>query len=333
MLILQMDLILNTFGVSLGREKEGFIVTSPEGKQRIPADAIKSIQVCKGVHITSDAVFLAIEKEIDLVFVERNGNPAGRVWSHKYGSISTIRKGQLNFSRSSSAVEWIKKIIIKKIQNQQALLLMFESDDIQIVDKRDRAITRLEDYILKIKRLEGLLIQDVASTLRGWEGVSSKIYFDAVNEFLPQQYQFSQRSQHPAMDVPNAMLNYGYGILYSKIESALIKAGIDPYIGVLHRDEYNRPVLAYDVIEIYRVWIDYVVFNLLTQEIITDDFYSIKSDGSFWLENLGKRVLIQSVNDYFDEVVSYDASVLNRSRNTQLQLYANNLAQTFKKHE
>jgi CRISPR-associated protein Cas1 len=94
-----MELILNTFGVSLGRENEGFVVTSSEGKQRIPTDAIKSIQISKGVHITSDAVFLAIEKEIDLVFVERNGKPAGRVWSHKFGSISTIRKGQLNFNR------------------------------------------------------------------------------------------------------------------------------------------------------------------------------------------------------------------------------------------
>ena len=328
-----MELILNTFGVSLGRESEGFVVTSPEGKQRIPADTIKSIQISKGVHITSDALFLAIEREIDVVFVERSGNPTGRVWSHKFGSISTIRKGQLNFSRSSSAVEWIKKVIVKKIQNQQALLLMFESDDCEIVDKRDKAITRLEDYLIKIKGLEGFLVQDIASILRGWEGVSSKIYFDAVNEFLPPQYQFSQRSQHPALDVANAMLNYGYGILYGKVESALIKAGVDPYIGVLHRDEYNRPVLVYDVIEIYRVWIDYVVFNLLTQEIITDDFYSVRSDGSYWLENLGKRVLIQSVNDYFDEVVSYDASVLNRSRNTQIQLYANNLAQIFKKHE
>lgn len=120
-----MDLILNTFGLSIGRENEGFVVTSPAGKQRIPADSIKSIQICRGVNITSDAVFLAVEKEIDLVFIERNGTPAGRLWSHKFGSISTIRKGQLNFSRSSSAVEWIKKIIVKKIQNQQALLMKY----------------------------------------------------------------------------------------------------------------------------------------------------------------------------------------------------------------
>lgn len=70
---------------------------------------------------------------------------------------------------------------------------------------------------------------------------SSKIYFDTLNMFIPERYRFSCRSQHPAMDVVNAFLNYGYGILYGKIEGILIKVGIDPYIGVMHRDEYNRP--------------------------------------------------------------------------------------------
>jgi CRISPR-associated protein Cas1 len=33
----------------------------------------------------------------------------------------------------------------------------------------------------------------------------------------------------------------------------LNKSRYDPYVGVMHRDEYNRPVLAYDVIEKFRV--------------------------------------------------------------------------------
>lgn len=61
----------------------------------------------------------------------------------------------------------------------------------------------------------------------------------------------------------NALLNYGYGILYGSIQVELIKAGIDPYIGVLHRDNYNKPVLVYDIIELYRTWIDEVVFSLV----------------------------------------------------------------------
>jgi CRISPR-associated protein Cas1 len=147
--------------------------------------------------------------------------------------------------------------------------------------------------------------------------------------FIPDEYRFNLRSQHPALDIVNAMLNYGYGLLYAKIEGTLIKAGIDPYIGVLHRDDYNRPVLVYDVIEIYRIWVDYIVYALVAQKIITDEYYSIREDGSFWLEPLGRRVLIQSFNDYFDEVITQNG--ISRSRGHQIFIFAQDLAQKFKK--
>jgi CRISPR-associated protein Cas1 len=149
--------------------------------------------------------------------------------------------------------------------------------------------------------------------------------------FIPEEYRFENRSQHPALDITNAFLNYGYGILYGKIEGALIKAGIDPYVGILHRDDYNRPVLVYDVIELYRVWVDYVVYSLVAQRVVTDEYYSVREDGSYWLEGLGRRILIQSLNDYLEEVVTIKS--VSRSRLTQLQLYAQNLAQRFKHFE
>lgn len=322
-----MELVLNTYGVSLNRDNEGFIVSHKDGKQRLPVDGITNIQISKGAQITSDAVMLAIENEIEIVFVDKSGNPVGRVWSPKYGSISTIRKGQLNFTYTKDAVEWIKDIIIKKIENQQALLLMMHTNDFQIGEIRKKSITRLENYCIKVKGLQGELVSEIASTLRGWEGVSSKIYFDTLNMFIPEEYRFTMRSQHPATDVVNALLNYGYGLLYGKIEGVMIKSGIDPYIGVLHRDDYNRPVLVYDVIEIYRVWVDYVVYNLVVQQIITDDYYSVREDGSYWLESLGRRILIQSLNDYMDEIIQIKG--ISRSRIVHMQLYIQSLAQKF----
>ena len=191
-----------------------------------------------------------------------------------------------------------------------------------------KAINRLEDYRTKVNGVEGEIVADVAPTLRGWEGLASKIYFNALNLFLPEAYRFKERSQHPAVDITNALLNYGYGLLYGKIEGALIKAGIDPYVGVMHRDDYNRPVLVYDVIELYRVWVDYVVCSLLMQQVITDEYYSVRDDGSYWLEALGRRVLIQSLNDYLDEVITLKG--VSRSRLNQISLYAQSLAQQWK---
>lgn len=322
---------MNTFGVSLNRDNEAFVITKKGEQHRIPVDDIKSIQISRGAQITSDAVMLAIENEIEVLFMDRSGNPMGRVWSPRYGSISTIRKGQLNFTSSHAALEWIKEVIMQKMENQQALMLLLQPRDSGLERERKRNIDRIEDYRIKVSKLEGEMVNDVAPTLRGWEGQASRIYFATIVKYLPEEFQFEQRSQHPAMDVANAFLNYGYGILYGKIEGALIKAGVDPYIGILHRDDYNRPVLVYDVIELYRIWVDYVVFTLLAQNGITEECYSIREDGSFWLEPLGRRILIQSLNDYLDETISKGGVV--RSRLTHLNLYIQSLAQKLKRYE
>jgi CRISPR-associated protein Cas1 len=64
------------------------------------------------------------------------------------------------------------------------------------------------------------------------------------------------------------------------------------------------------------------------QDTVTDEYYSVRPDGSYWLEALGRRVLIQSVNDYMDEVVEMGGQ--KRSRQHQIFLYAQKLAQQFK---
>ncbi len=326
-----MELILNTYGVSLNRDNEAFVITQKGERHRVPIDDVKSIQISRGVQITSDAVMLAVEHEIDVMFMDRGGTPIGRIWSPRYGSISTIRKGQLNFTSSHAALEWIKEVIMQKMENQQALMLLLQPRDTALESELRRNMDRIEGYRMKVNNLDGGVVSDVAPSLRGWEGQASRIYFSTIVKYLPKEYQFEQRTQHPAMDVANAFLNYGYGVLYGRIEGALIKAGIDPYIGVLHRDDYNRPVMVFDVIELYRIWVDYVVFTLLAQNGITEECYSIREDGSFWLEPLGRRILIQSLNDYLDETISKGGVV--RSRLTHMNLYIQNLAQKLKRFE
>ena len=85
------------------------------------------------------------------------------------------------------------------------------------------------------------------------------------------------------------------------------------------------------MIELYRVWVDYVVYTLLIQNPVSEEFCSVQSDGSCWLEPLGRRVLIQSLNDYLEETVEVKGNI--RSRQHQLFLYAQHLAQQFKKSE
>lgn len=328
-----MELYLNNYGTSLHVENGQFVIIHADGKQLVDASKVRLIQLSKGAKITSDAVMLAIEHEIDVLFTDTTGNPRGRVWSVKYGSISTIRRKQAEFIYTTQAVEWIKDILAQKIENQIALLYAVAtkqaiSDEwFKLHPEFQKNINSLKDYRQKIRQLKADLISDAAPSLRGWEGIASKKYFETISGLLPERYRFEERSQHPARDAVNCLLNYGYGILYGKIEGALIKAGVDPYLGVFHRENYNRPVLVFDIIELFRHWIDYVVVDLCMQEAVSDDWFSATPDGIYWLEALGKRILIQSVNDYMYEIIEIDG--LQRSRQEHIQQYAYKLASMF----
>ncbi len=322
-----MHLVLNSFGASIRKENGLFSISTAEGKQQIPPSDVKTITVSRGARISSDAVLLAIENEIDVLFVDGTGMPKGRVWSIRYGSISDIRKKQVDFLYSSRATAWVKDLIAEKINNQAALLMALQDEQSPEVQRRIKAtINSLEDYKGKVRQAEGEFVSDLAPSLRGWEGAASNRYFSILGACLPEKYQFQKRSRMPATDPFNAMLNYGYGMLYGKVEGALIKAGIDPYVGIFHRDDYNRPALVYDIIEQYRIWVDYVVFQLCRQDAMTEECFR-EADQGLFLDGLGKRIVIQSVNDYLAEVIRLDG--MDRSRAAHINVRAHKLATFF----
>lgn len=332
--ILSMHLIINTFGATLQKENGLFVITTPEGKQTFPPDIVRSISISKAARITSDAIILAIKHEVEVLFVNDLGNPEGRVWSVQYGSISNIRKAQINFLFSPKSLDWVKNLLAEKLDNQIALLLAIQPEPSQAPHHQlfKAAINSIEDYKGKILGLEGQFLSDHAPTLRGWEGVSSKRYFQAIGSLMPGIYKFESRERQPAKDPFNAMLNYAYGILYGKVEGALIKAGIDPYVGIFHRDDYNRPALVFDVIEKYRSWMDYVVIQLAIAEAIPAEAFEQETENSaLLLGPLAKRILIQSVNDFLGEIVIIRSKPLSRAAHLEEDMHR--MAKFFLKNE
>ena len=179
-----MEIVLNSYGAKLSINNGAFMLNNSTGSHRIPVKDVDSILVAKSAVLTSDALILAIENDIRVTLADKGGNVMGCVWSHKYGSISTIRKGQLIFTASQDAVEWIKKVIIQKMQNQLAMLLMLQVDTGKkelIVQEAGNKISKL---IAKVDALEGFTVREIANNLRAYEGNASKEYFRALNRFI-----------------------------------------------------------------------------------------------------------------------------------------------------
>jgi CRISPR-associated protein Cas1 len=88
---------------------------------------------------------------------------------------------------------------------------------------------------------------------------------------------------------------------------------------------------VYDVIEKYRMWMDYVVVQLCRESAIEADLFTFDEDsGACRMEPLSKRILIQSVNDYLSEIIMLSGK--ERSRLSHIELEAQSLAQYFLKH-
>jgi CRISP-associated protein Cas1 len=316
-----MELHLTSHGNKLHIDNGMFCVRKGDDLQKIPVKDVTAVHISRSASITADTLFTAIENGIDVILAARGGKTMGRIWSAQYGSISTIRKQQLTFSQSDQAIGWILNNLKNKAQQQITLLYWFEG--LPTANKlllTQRKMQRMTD---SYQNITPSLEKSTLATIRGIEGSISRLYFEQVSANLPEDYRFEGRSQHPARDMFNALLNYAYGMLYGKIEGLLIRAGLDPYVGVFHRDDYNKPALVYDLIERYRVWADAVVINLCMQHVIFEDFFEQDADAWF-LNDFGKKILITAFNDFLDEVIFYEGE--SAARVTHIKKYCQTLA-------
>lgn len=64
---------------------------------------------------------------------------------------------------------------------------------------------------------------------------------------------------------PNNLLNYGYAILRAVMARSLVASGLLPTLGIHHHNRYNAYCLADDIMEPYRPYVDYLVFNITEQ--------------------------------------------------------------------
>lgn len=323
-----MQLHLNTYGTYLHIKDQLFEIKIKKKeeveKHQVAAHKVKSIWVGNGIAVSSDAVRLAIKNNIDIVFLESDGKPIGRVWHCKLGSTTLIRKKQLACSLSTASLTHVKDWLGTKVENQHQFIKDLRKHRAQHGNYLDKKIEQTRALLVLIKNVEADTVDEVADQLRGWEGTAGRLFFETLSYVLPDSYKFSGRSSRPAADAFNAFLNYAYGMLYSKVEKSLILAGLDPYVGFLHRDDYNYKSMVYDFIEPYRIYADKVVFQLFSAKKVNKAHVDEITNGCR-LNKDGKVLLVQALNKYLEEdKIRYAGR--NQTRTNAIQFDAHRFA-------
>lgn len=314
-----MQLVINTYGSYLQKNGDCFKVRADEKVFEISCKKVSSILISTAAYITTDAIKLAMDYNIDIVFVDEFGSPYGRVWHSKLGSTTLIRRKQLEIAEKEEglrlAIDWVRT----KFHNQIDLLKRLRKT-------RPHKSAEITAYIEKLtntaKGLDDLSgsVHENRGTIMGLEGSGGRTYFESLSSLIPERFKFNGRSRNPAKDEFNALLNYAYGILYSKVEKACIIAGLDPYVGFIHTDHYNKKSLVFDLIENYRIWADEVVVNLFASRRVKAVLFNNIPNG-FTLNKDGKAVLLTAFNGFMDESIRYRGRNIKRDNIMQFDCH------------
>ncbi|MGC9366068.1 MAG: CRISPR-associated endonuclease Cas1 [bacterium] len=304
-----MELIINTYGSYLHKSGDCFKIKVEDKVHEISCKKVSSILISTGAYLSTDAIQMAMENNIDIVFLDKFGNPFSRVWHSKLGSTTLIRRKQIEISNSVAGMKYALEWIGNKFKNQIELLKNLRKTRPKKSAEITEYVERLKDLGIKIASLKGK-IDDNRQMILSLEAQGSKLYFQLLSSILPSRFQFNGRSRNPAKDEFNTLLNYAYGVLYSKVEKGCIISGLDPFVGIIHTDNYNKKSLVFDLIENYRIWAEEIVVKLFASRKVKNNMFDTIPRG-LSLNKEGKEVLLKSFNEYMD------ISIRHRGRNVK----------------
>lgn len=301
---LAMQIVLDTYGLSLSVRNGCFLIASGKEKRMVHPDRITSILVTSACRISSPAILLAATSEIALVICNGCGKPEARLWSPRFLNTSALRRDQYGFTRSSKGYEWMKVTIGLKLDCQLANIRF-------LADRKEGSPLETEAAIAEIERSVAALASletanpDCLLKIRYYEASVAKNYWQLIGRKLPEPFCFSLRTKQNPIDVFNPYINYLYGMLRNHVESAILSIGLDPALGVMHRDGYKLPSLVFDLMEPFRPVID----RLLIEEVLTSkltEMMETDKDGLKRITRPGRKILIGLFNEKLHKTMLYN---------------------------
>ena len=101
------------------------------------------------------------------------------------------------------------------------------------------------------------------------------------------------KATHPL----NALLNYAYGVLRSRLQIEAVANGFDPTIGIMHHGRRDAPAYIFDIMEPERPKVDVAVLKFALSETLTGADFLIGDDGTCRLSpQLARRVASLTAN-------------------------------------
>lgn len=292
-----MVLTVTSYGLRLKRAGDCILAVEKGGtERRIPISQVEELVLAAPCSLSSDVIALCMKNKVPVTGLGDYGNPVWYTEAFEGGGAPLLHRKQLRLAESPDSSVLVKTLLTKKLEARVAFLRRLAGNR---RDERGDALRKsgekAETFIAKINALPRLPIDRLRETLQGYEGTAGKIYFAALADILPAEAAFTGRDRGPAAGPFNHLLNYGYGILYRELLQLCFSARLDPYIGVMHTDAYNKPTLTYDLIEPFRASVEETVCKLFTKRQVNVGVHFCSAQGGLTLSPEGKKLLTENI--------------------------------------
>ncbi|MEH2450758.1 CRISPR-associated endonuclease Cas1 [Nostoc sp.] len=235
--------------------------------------------------ITTQAIRTCLWRDIPIAYLSRMG--------YCYGRLMPIARGYRQLSRYQQQLTAIERLLVArqivqaKLKNSRTFLLRQQRRNLS--ETSEIAIKSLE--VLGQKSGEAETIE----RLMGLEGAGAAQYFSAFGECLNNpDFIFIARRRRPPGNPVNAMLSFGYQILWNHLLTLIELQGLDPYYACLHQGTERHAALACDLIEEFRApIIDSLVLWLINSKVMDTQKDFEYHDSGCYLNNSGRPKYIK----------------------------------------
>jgi CRISPR-associated protein Cas1 len=238
-------------GARVSRAGESLVVIRTHGKKEaFPIREIDQLVLHGNAQVTTQAIHLCVHQEVGIHWVTNGGRYVAAVapgagpvqrWIRQY---EALRDPGLSFRLA-------KRLALARSEGQLRFLLRGSRGADRTASGVQTAADGIRAALAGMDRAEGV------DTLRGHEGEAGRCYFSAIpallREDLDARLRFSGRNRRPPKDCFNALLSFGYALLYRDVVQAILAVGLEPAFGFFHQPRSASYPLALDLMELFRV--------------------------------------------------------------------------------
>jgi len=255
-------LSVSGFGTHIKSTQKKLIVQKKNTVEEYPLDSIRNLLVIGGHTISSSTISNLVKNGTYITFFEPDGNPVGVIRPFGDRNASDIHRIQQAVPRHRYAIAISQASIksrlfaIGRIQELQNVHLFYEGEQ----DVLQSSLEELE-YLIKLDEIRRL------------HRLTSDMYYEIMSRSIPPDFGYRRRTQRPQMDPVNAMLSFGYAMLFGNCCASVIGARLDPDTGLMHE---GKGSLILDLTEPLKAdMIDRVVFQIAGESLNCADFEQI----------------------------------------------------------